>query len=71
MEAVMRSLYEGNMNVSLNRFRSAFSVRNGSSFFIIQVMDSENNVAREHYFKNTDDMLNAAKFLKRCGLINV
>jgi hypothetical protein len=71
MDIDTRSLYEGKMNLIVDRFRTAFGIRNGKGVFIIQVMDFGNNVAREHFFKNTNDMLNAAKFLKTCGLINV
>jgi hypothetical protein len=71
MDTDMRSLYEGKMNFILDRFRTAFGVREGKGVFMIQVMDFGNNVAREHFFKNTNDMINAAKFLKNCGLVNV
>ena len=71
MDTETRSLYEGKMNLILDRFRTAFCIREGKGVFMIQVMDFGNNVAREHFFKNTDEMLNAARFLKNCGLINI
>ena len=67
----IKELYDGKINFIVNRFRIAFSARNGRSTWIIQILDNENNISREHYFNNLNDVNVATAFLKENQMLNV
>ena len=67
----IKELYDGKINFKVNRFRTAFAAREGQSTWIIQILDVEDNIAREHYFTNLNDVNIVTAFLKKNQMLNV